>query len=527
MPAKTSSSIAPEQGRWVGTATSVGVHDTVPVRRFATGAALGVVLLAYVCAERGAFNPALGDEALYWFQALRTTQGLTPYRDFFHAHPPMHLAFAAAALWVSQGFSLFAAKLPALLGGAVQIAGVFGFALRLCADRRHALVAASVASFVLATSYLLLTTAGHDVGVAQAAALLVVATWLLAAGRARRAGAALGLAAMTSFVALPAAATLAILAGSWLRTRRERIGFTLSAGGVTAATNAWGYLTAGDRYVSQVFGYHLAKQATGSDRLGKLCDLLVTDWPLVTLGALGAVALSLSTSRHRRQLLAISSVALVQILACAAPANAFPYYVAPAFPALALLAGLGAARIVAAMRNDAPVPHAGHLTADRALTFALLGVAVAGLPLVLSANSPRASRLAVGRFVVDGVGAFEAATPMADLARLLATGRQDAVLFGDSAVVPLTALATGIPILADDADTNAQRFDARPPDLDVLLARLAAAPHPIVILSEQLGVGTFPAVRQWVHQACVAVRTFESRSGDVHTMYVRRGERSE
>ena len=69
--------------------------------RAAPGAAFVVVALFYAALRTYQFHLADSDENIYFYMASRTAfGGLLPYRDYFFAHPPLHLAFAVLALKV-------------------------------------------------------------------------------------------------------------------------------------------------------------------------------------------------------------------------------------------------------------------------------------------------------------------------------------------------------------------------------------------------------------------------------------------
>jgi len=59
-------------------------------------------------------GPTASDENVYFYQAWMVSQGHIPYRDFFFAHPPLHLALPALAFKLF-GFSLVLAKVLAPL----------------------------------------------------------------------------------------------------------------------------------------------------------------------------------------------------------------------------------------------------------------------------------------------------------------------------------------------------------------------------------------------------------------------------
>ncbi|MCX7959236.1 MAG: glycosyltransferase family 39 protein, partial [Deltaproteobacteria bacterium] len=62
------------------------------------------------------------DENIYFYMAKRFSEGLMPYRDFFFAHPPVHLIIPAIVFKI-LGFSVVTAKLIPIT--ASLISGVF------------------------------------------------------------------------------------------------------------------------------------------------------------------------------------------------------------------------------------------------------------------------------------------------------------------------------------------------------------------------------------------------------------------
>ncbi len=71
-------------------------------------------------------HPSTTDENIYFYMAKRFSEGIIPYRDFFFAHPPVHLIIPAAIFKIS-GFNIVIAKLIPIT--ASMISGVFLYRL--------------------------------------------------------------------------------------------------------------------------------------------------------------------------------------------------------------------------------------------------------------------------------------------------------------------------------------------------------------------------------------------------------------
>src|SRR5262245_29142492 len=76
-----------------------------PPARHGPAAAFGAVVLLYALLKTYQLTLGNSDENIYFYMALRTvTDGLLPYRDYFFAHPPLHLGLGVVALWLGALF---------------------------------------------------------------------------------------------------------------------------------------------------------------------------------------------------------------------------------------------------------------------------------------------------------------------------------------------------------------------------------------------------------------------------------------
>jgi hypothetical protein len=159
--------------------------------------------------------PHPNDDGIYFYGAWRALHGAIPYRDFFFAHPPIHLLLTAA-LFALTGAQYAVGK--GLILGFAAIQGLLAHAVvrRLL---RHTTSAGLVEAAGVAACALLLFTesfliaATDDTGLVQSSTLLAASIASVVHGRHRLAGVLGGLAAMCS---LQTALLLAALALSVL-----------------------------------------------------------------------------------------------------------------------------------------------------------------------------------------------------------------------------------------------------------------------------------------------------------------------
>ena len=56
---------------------------------------IAVIVLFLIVVSKGLTNPQPGDENVYYYMGKLISEGKVPYRDFFLAHPPLHIYIIA------------------------------------------------------------------------------------------------------------------------------------------------------------------------------------------------------------------------------------------------------------------------------------------------------------------------------------------------------------------------------------------------------------------------------------------------
>jgi hypothetical protein len=191
------------------------------------------------------------DENIYFYGALRFSEGLIPYRDFFFAHPPMHLVVPAIA-FKTFGFSIMLAKL--LPVGAVLATALLLFTcLRQYLGKLTAFL--GLGSFLFAMELLQASTNLN--GVNLTSFWLVLGTLLFLRQRAIPAGIALAFAISSGIYA--AAGALALIAMSPFQGRRLAMRFVMAFAITVLLVNGTFWLLGGDAFIEGVYGFHLLK----------------------------------------------------------------------------------------------------------------------------------------------------------------------------------------------------------------------------------------------------------------------------
>ncbi len=540
----------------------------------AGGIVLFLILKAY------ALNPSVSDENIYFYMALRASEGAVPYRDFFFAHPPLHLV-PAIMLAKLAGFHLTAFKaLPALATAAS------GWLVWRIGRLTLGALEAATAALLFLFSYDVLRASSHFTGANFAVLLLLGGYFCALTKRHVAAGVCMACATMTALYTVPACLTLLAL-----QCRRDRIAgqrMALSAAACLTAIVTACAIVAGSGFFEQVFSYHLHKPEKPGSFLRTATAICVPNSLLVWGAPLAGVIMALRARRklahpppHHASagtLTAASAVGLATLLLLASGARSFPYYFTVTFPFLALLGGFSYGTVLRTSRHawlggstDAKLKRPKsrrRSTARRPSTRATRCVALGLVVACFGAEATR--RLALERvswhaqigeqrlyrwrdaaglpdWINDAVravlwadtreaGAWSPSVTRYlwhETRRLTAADRlrREAVrlslpnetLFGDSNVAPLVALLANRHIALDEADTNTMRFRSGTTSLPELLARLEQQPPEVVILNPRRGIATMPELRVWVKRHYARFAKVTDPTSGAYMIYERRG----
>ncbi len=247
--------------------------------------AWGGLLLAvawFLLIKSYCFRWQVSDENIYYYMAWAAADhGALPYRDFFFAHPPLHL-LPGIAVFAPFGFGPFTARCLPI--GATVTAAVFLF---LIARRHIGRLAAACTAALYLNCFEVLGDSTHWTGINLAVMWMVIGLWALLRGRTAAAGVLFALAVSTGNYALPAAVMGGLLACLHGRRAGGRyvIGFIVPWLVIQLA----GLLLGGRGYVDSVYRYHFIKPAGGGVALGLFFQVLTTNLLLFVGAALGVV----------------------------------------------------------------------------------------------------------------------------------------------------------------------------------------------------------------------------------------------
>lgn len=509
---------------------------------------LAALLAFFLALKSFALGPALSDENGYFYQAVLMTRGAWPYRDFFFAHPPLHLV-PGWLLFGVTGFDLALGKLLPVLATAVSGAALFALGRR-AAGGLAGLVAA--ASFLLC--YDVLRASSHWTGINLSVAWMCAGLLAAWCRRPVAGGALFALGAATGFYVFPGALLTGVLLG--VRERRAALRFAIGFVLPFAAVSLLFWAAGGQGYLDGVYRYHLLKpEREGAGLLDQLPAMLFHDFlplaaPLYLLPGLWGSAVR----RGERGLHVQLGVAAVLFAAgylffLALQARVFAFYFLLLLPACALCAGLFADQLwrAAAARDwgwlgtGVAALLAGLLVQqdfERQLGYwerwrgTTRSYAFPTSPLPAFANDAvrrllwQPERTIGDRYTSVQYYLWHESRTFDEAADMAATLRDRAApgdtLFGDAAAAPLVALLAGVPLAANQVDTNAMRFESGITPAEEVIRTLEADPPAWVLLSPGRGFHSLDAFRRWAAAHYAPVETWRTRHHGEYRLLRRR-----
>lgn len=535
------------------------------VADFSATALLG----AFALLKTYALAPALSDEYIYFYMCRRITEGAVPYRDFFFAHPPLHL-LPGTLLLALFSFSVPLAKAVPAVSSALAGIAVYR------AARRSGPVTGLVALGLFLFSYDALRSSSHYTGACEATALLAWAAERSLAGRPATSGLLAASAALIAFYAVPPAAALGVV----LLLRRDGSAGRYAAACATVflGVNLLCLGAFGRDYWDPVVRYHFLKPRAGDGQSGAILWKFAAEnpWILWSAPALllarfafrrspapegtgdpgGSSDRSAGAARDDPWTPAAAGIlmAAFHLSFLAAFSRIFTYYILPAIPGLALAGAFAYPEAIRgsgrALRGGRP-RQAAAVAAGIAILIGPAALRLAGAriragepnaagpvrfvwrnaPLPNSLNAAVRSTLwredanegswslSITRYLQHESLRFEAPAYLARRVRALTA--EGSTIFGDSLTVPLVALLSDRRVASDEADTNYMRFTSgiTPPGREIAL--LESAPPEAIIVSPFRGLSLIPEISRWIPSKYHLAETFQDPLYGPHLLYLK------
>jgi len=124
-----------------------------------TSLVLGVILVLFLAVKSYGYTYSTTDENIYYYMAKLVADGKVPYRDFFLAHPPLHVFI------LSMPFMLFGFQYTLLKTVPVFAVGLSGVLVYRIAEKHSSFFGAATSLILFLFSYDLLRVSAHATGI--------------------------------------------------------------------------------------------------------------------------------------------------------------------------------------------------------------------------------------------------------------------------------------------------------------------------------------------------------------------------
>ncbi len=429
-----------------------------------------VIIAAFLILQLSQIKYSLSEENLYFYDAKLVAEGKTPYKDFFFAHPPIHL-YALALIYKVVEFNFFVLKSLSLVATVITALFLFETVKMKLSDRE-----ALISVFLFLSSFAVLLTSHYNTGVNLSLAFIMMGFYFHFKKWHVTSGLLLGMAAMTGLYSavVPLVLGLVLLFGKRFKAFCKLcLGFVLVFGGLFLIFLG----LVGVRFLEQVLLYHLNKTGTIGSGLGILFNMIKYDALVFILIVVSFF--SLKNKKNRKSIPTYLFIIVGYLVFILLLKKAFPYYTLLLFPFLAVAASKGMVWLLDRFKSLS-----GYLPYIL-VVIVLINAAIAVVMSIRSVNYLEADKALQLSVVVSN------------------RGSKTAELIGDTDMAPLVALLSGRRIAMDITDTNDMRFESGNLGLEKLFVDLKEHDDfKFFIYSEGYGIAKFQRTLNWIALNC-------------------------
>ena len=446
------------------------------------------VIVFIVITIKGLKTPQPGDENVYYYMGKLITEGKTPYKDFFFAHPPLHI-YLIALIYKLVGFKIIVLKLIPLVSTLISSKFIFSIA-----KNKFGYYEAVVSSFLFLFSYSVMFNSVFSFGIDVAAMFLVIGVYfLLNMDNHLLAGTFFGLAGITRLLSLvPVFILFAVIL---LRNRKSFFKLSAAFFIILLLANASLLYLFGNEYATSVYKFHLLKSFGGKENFREYLGIIKLNWFLFSSSLLFFFV------KGKKQITVFAVISVIYMIFLSTLKNFFGFYFIIIFPFLAIIGGYS---IVNFFRGIFSKKFFATRMSREIFLLLVLSIFIWNL----------ASDILFLQKV--GFKGFERGKDVSDF--INSNSNKNTVLFGDDSVVPLMALMTNKKIALDFVDTNPQVFISGVKDLSRVLADLKGKEVLFIIRSKQ-GISSFKVVREFLNGKCEMLSSFHDKTEGDYLVY--------
>lgn len=424
-----------------------------------------------------------GDENVYYYMGKLVSEGKVPYRDFFYAHPPLHI-YLIALIYKIFGFKIIIFKsIPLIL---TLITAIFIFKI---AQEKFGNYEAIFSSLIFLFSYSIMFNSVFSFGIEFATMFLVIGIYfIINQNNYYLAGTFFGFASVTRLLSLVPIFVIIVLI--LFSNKKNFIKLSSTFLIIFLLVNGIFTLFFGYSYLTPVYKYHLLKSFGSRENFEEYTGILKLNWILFT----SALLLFFAKDKKSIYIFAIPSV--IYLIFLITLKKIFGFYFLIVFPFLAIMIGYSIVNIY-----------------KRINIGKKLKIVVSIILLLIFFWNLASDVLFLEKIGFTG---FERGRDLVEFINL--NSGKNTLLFGDDSVVPLLALLTNKKIAMDFIDTNNEVFLSGLGDINNILEKLKGEDILFVVRSRQ-GISYFNEVKKFLNNNCDLLSQFHDRIEGNYLVY--------
>ncbi len=436
------------------------------------------VALVFLLIEiKGLLLISPGDENTYFYMAKAISEGQIPYKDFFYAHPPLHILILSLVVKIF-GTNFAVLKSSALIAMLISSFFVYKTSLELLKNRlndKNYLLISFVCLFLYLFSFEILFKGTFSLGIEFSLMFLQISFYLFLTNRHLSSGIFAGLAGLMRLYTLPI--IFGMLIFLFVKKIHEKkikdILFFVSGFFATfMLTIVILTFTFGSKFTYPVFAYHLLKAKLPGQRITVYKNVLKDNWPIYF-----AFSLSVFIKNKKRfhVFYFIIFIYFLFLLSLNVPAD--HYFMMP-FSFMAITGGYSIVELI------------------RRVRFKYLKYSLAVLLFALFLWNTVADVMFLERF------GFLKFSPISQMVDKIYSTDTNQILFGDDGIVSLLAFITNRKIALNYIDSNEMRFTSGLSNYYIFRDDLDKVNLSYIIYRENRGLHQIKQFREYADGRC-------------------------
>lgn len=461
--------------------------------RLSLAAFFAVALLFILVQAKGLVHIAPGDENVYYYMAKSVSEGELPYRDFFYAHPPLHILILSVIIKVF-GMNFAVLKSATLMSLLTASFFLYKTSLELFKNRlneRYASLISALALVLFLFSFEVMFKATFSMGINFSLMFLMISVYLIFTKRYSAGGIFAALAGLTRFYALiPVFAIFIFIILKHIPKKSRETGFNdifymLAGFFITFGTAIAALLMLfGQDFYEPVFKYHLLKQALPNQKITVYKHVLMENWALFAAFLLSFFIKNKIFTKNKKEFQLFYFILFAYLLFLLSLNVIAEFYFIIAFPFIAIIGAYAVIHMINSMKL-------------RYIKYALIFL----ISLAYLWNT------AADAAFLEKIGFLEF-SQLNNLADKISSTDQNQKIFGDDSIVTLLALMSNRSIALNYIDANEKRLTSGLTNFYLLANKLDDANLSYIILRENMGMHQILEFRQYVEDRCLLEKKY-------------------